>query len=77
MEKQKNIYKNGRLERVYIASYDRDGEEAEIDTDNDSPALIYKYKKIKVPASYVKQVKRQQEWLTNKGSFQELPLAAY
>lgn len=62
-----NKYKGGRLAR---ASH------AEMNGDEYSPTT-YKYKKIKVPASRVKQVKRQQDWLTNKGNMQLLPLAAY
>lgn len=37
----------------------------------------YEFMEITVPASYVKQIKRQQDWLTNRGGFQLLPLAAY
>lgn len=62
----KNKYKDGRL-----ASH------TELNNGNESIVTTYKYKKIKVPASRVKQVKRQQDWLTNKGNMQLLPLAAY
>lgn len=37
----------------------------------------YDFKEITVPASYVKSIKKQQDWLTNRGGFQLLPLAAY
>ncbi len=67
MEGRANTYKNGRLVRQ--ASVDENGEEY-------SGAYTYKYKKITVPASAVKNVKRQQEWLTDKGCLHYLPLAA-
>lgn len=63
-----NSYKNGRLVRQ--AELDQSGEEY-------PGAYTYKYKKITVPASVVKKVKSQQDWLTNKGGFQYLPLAAF
>ena len=63
-----NSYKNGRLVRQ--AELDESGEEY-------PGAYTYKYKKITVPASVVKKVKSQQDWLTNKGGFQYLPLAAF
>lgn len=37
----------------------------------------YEFMEITVPASYVKQIEKQQDWLTNRGGFQLLPLAAY
>lgn len=63
-----NTYKNGRLARQAVL--DQNGEEY-------AGAYTFKYKKITVPASAVEKVERQQNWLTNKGSFQRLPLAAF
>lgn len=68
MEGLSNTYKNGRLVRQ--AELDGNGEEY-------AGAYTYKYKKITVPASAAEEVKEQQEWLTNKGGFQSLPLAAF
>lgn len=68
VEGRVNTYKNGRLVRQ--ASLDQNGEEY-------AGAYTYKYKKITVPASAVKKVKRQQEWLTDKGGLHFLPLAAF
>lgn len=62
-----NTYKNGRLVRQ--AEIDANGEEY-------AGAYTYKYKKITVPASAVKKVKKQQAWLTDKGGLKYLPLAA-
>ncbi len=67
-EGRANTYKNGRLVRQ--ATLDENGEEYSI-------AYTYKYKKITVPSSFVKKVKRQQEWLTDKGGLHFLPLAAF
>lgn len=68
MEGRANTYKNGRLVRQ--AAVDENGEEY-------AGAYTYKYKKITVPASAVKKVKKQQEWLTDKGGLHFLPLAAF
>lgn len=63
-----NTYKNGRLVRQ--AELDQNGEEY-------AGAYTFKYTKITVPASVAEKVKKQQDWLTNKGDFHILPLAAF
>jgi len=68
MEGWANTYKNGRLVRQ--AELDENGEEY-------AGAYTFKYKKIAVPASVAGKVAKQQDWLTNKGDFQYLPLAAF
>lgn len=68
MEGMANTYKDGRLARQ--AELDQNGEEY-------AGAYTFKYTKITVPASVVEKVKKQQDWLTNKGNFQTLPLAAF
>lgn len=67
-----NIYKNGRLARQIQL-----GGNGEKYPENPPDAYTYKYKKIMVPSSVVKRVKSQQDWLTDKGGFQKLPLAAF
>lgn len=58
----------------YEIRYDSDGQ---LNVVHGPDHTTYIYEQIKVPASSVKQIKRQQAWLSNKGNAGLLPLAAY